>query len=61
VQCSSLVTFQQVKKAQALAGMDVMARDLFVTAAAALREGGVFLLAHEFRDNLEETVQVISK
>lgn len=54
-------TLWQVKKAQVLAGIDIKARDLFLTAAAALREGGLFLLAHEARDDMEETVQLLGK
>lgn len=44
-----------------MAGIDIKARDLFVTAAAALREGGLFLLAHETRDNMEEVMGLIGR
>lgn len=41
--------------------MDVKLRDLMITAAAALREGGTLLLAHENRGNLQEVLALMEK
>lgn len=51
----------QVKKAQIAAGLDIKIRDLFVTAGAALREGGLFLLAHEIRGDMEEVFTTMGR
>lgn len=41
--------------------LDVKIRDLMTTAAAALREGGELLLAHEFRGDMPEVFVLMEK
>lgn len=41
--------------------MDVKIRDLMTTAAAALREGGELLLAHEIRGDMAEVFALLEK
>lgn len=56
---SDLIYPEQVKTAEALPLMDVKVRDLMATAAAALQEGGTFLLAHEIRSDLRDVMGLL--
>ena len=49
----------KAKKEAALSVMDVKVRDLMATAAAALQEGGIFLLAHEIRSDLRGVMALL--
>ena len=51
----------QLKKAEALRLQDEKTRQLFVTAAAALREGGTLLLAHQIRYDMKEILAFMEK
>lgn len=51
----------QVKKAEWLPLMDAKIRDLMVTAAAALMEGGTLVLAHEIREDMQEVLVLLQK
>lgn len=41
--------------------MDVKIRNLMVTAAAALTEGGKLVLAHEIREDMREVLGLLQK
>ncbi|CAM9445538.1 unnamed protein product [Ectocarpus fasciculatus] len=58
---SDLIYPEKPKKSEWMPRMDVKVKDLMVTAAAALREGGTLLLAHENRGNLQEVLALMEK
>ncbi len=51
----------QVKKAEWFPLMDVKIRDLMITAAAALRDGGSLVLAHEIRGDMKEVLGLMER
>ncbi|CAN0298846.1 unnamed protein product, partial [Ascophyllum nodosum] len=58
---SDVIYPESLKKAEALRLQDEKTRQLFVTAAAALREGGTLLLAHQIRYDMKEILAFMEK
>ncbi|CAM9787703.1 unnamed protein product [Scytosiphon promiscuus] len=58
---ADLIYPEKVKKAEWMPLMDVTVRNLMDTAAAALTEGGVLVLAHEIRTDMREVLELLQK